>query len=126
MRNESNARSSGVLRPDPPPANVKMRYKAPYHPSELLCPLRYLWVSFDIAKRLLDRKQYVVLSDYANLENNGDLLDNNVLEDEIKQEEERFGEGSNDVPVDGDEEMSKENHLWGKLGKIGNFRLDYP
>lgn len=80
----------------------KMRYKAAYRPSELLCPLRYQWVSFDNAKRLLDRKQYVVLSDYASLENEGDLLDNNVSEDEIEQ-----GEGSNDVRVDGDEEMSE-------------------
>ncbi|KAI3519798.1 hypothetical protein L1887_09014 [Cichorium endivia] len=80
----------------------KMRYKAAYRPSELLCPLRYQWVSFDIAKRLLDRKQYVVLSDYASLENEGDLLDNNVSEDEIEQ-----GAGSNDVRVDGDEEMSE-------------------
>ncbi|KAG0466453.1 hypothetical protein HPP92_018033 [Vanilla planifolia] len=42
-----------------------MRYKAAYHPSELLCPLRYEWVPFDIAKPLLDRKSYVVLSDFA-------------------------------------------------------------
>ncbi|KAJ0779608.1 putative arginyltransferase [Helianthus annuus] len=38
----------------------KMRYKAAYRPSELLCPLRYKWVPFDIAKRLLDRKSYVI------------------------------------------------------------------
>lgn len=43
----------------------KMRYKAAYRPSELLCPLRYEWVSFDIAKPLLDRKSYVVLSDFT-------------------------------------------------------------
>ncbi|GKC29141.1 acyl-CoA N-acyltransferase [Tanacetum coccineum] len=34
----------------------KMRYKAEYCPSELLCPRHYQWVSFDIAKRLLDKK----------------------------------------------------------------------
>ncbi|KAK9283459.1 hypothetical protein L1049_011703 [Liquidambar formosana] len=43
----------------------KMRYKAAYYPSELLCPLRYQWVPFDIAKPLLDRKPYVVLSDFT-------------------------------------------------------------
>ncbi|KAL5541013.1 hypothetical protein UlMin_042586 [Ulmus minor] len=37
----------------------KMRYKAAYHPSEHLCPLRYQWVSFDIARPWLDRKRYV-------------------------------------------------------------------
>ncbi|CAI9273732.1 unnamed protein product [Lactuca saligna] len=94
----------------------KMRYKAAYRPSELLCPLRYQWVSFDIAKRLLDRKAYVVLSDYANLLDEGDMSVNdskkNVVEDQTQREEEeeeneRFGEGSNDVRMDGDEEMSE-------------------
>lgn len=47
----------------------KMRYKAAYRPSELLCPLRYQWVPFDIAKPLLDKEAYVVLSDFAKLEN---------------------------------------------------------
>ncbi|EPS68999.1 hypothetical protein M569_05762, partial [Genlisea aurea] len=42
----------------------KMRYKAAYRPSELLCPLRYRWILYDIAKPLLDRRKYVVLSDY--------------------------------------------------------------
>ncbi|KAJ6837375.1 putative arginyl-tRNA--protein transferase 2 [Iris pallida] len=45
----------------------KMRYKAAYRPSELLCPLRYEWVPFDIAKPLLDEKPYVILSDYVTL-----------------------------------------------------------
>ncbi|KAI6670135.1 hypothetical protein NL676_005020 [Syzygium grande] len=42
----------------------KIRYKASYQPSELLCPLRYQWVPFNVAKPLLDRSKYVVLSDY--------------------------------------------------------------
>ncbi|MFS8013074.1 putative arginyltransferase [Helianthus anomalus] len=79
----------------------KMRYKAAYRPSELLCPLRYEWVSFDIAKRLLDRKPYVVLSDFATLQNEVDLLPD-AVEDQIEQEYE-----SNDIRVDGDEEMSE-------------------
>lgn len=45
----------------------KMRYKAAYHPSELLCPLRYVWVPFEKARPLLDQRPYVVLSDYVAL-----------------------------------------------------------
>ncbi|XXG39593.1 hypothetical protein AAC387_Pa01g0519 [Persea americana] len=47
----------------------KMRYKASYNPSELLCPLRFQWVPFDIARPLLDKKPYVVLSDFPTLQN---------------------------------------------------------
>lgn len=83
----------------------KMRYKAAYRPSELLCPLRYQWVSFDIAKGLLDRKPYVVLSDYATLQNEVGLL-SNAIEDQI-EEEESFPDESNDIPIDADEEMSE-------------------
>ncbi|KAL0743937.1 hypothetical protein Bca4012_085450 [Brassica carinata] len=43
----------------------KMRYKAAYRPSELLCPLRYRWVPFEVAKPLLDKKPYSVLSDFT-------------------------------------------------------------
>ncbi|OAY71666.1 Arginyl-tRNA--protein transferase 2 [Ananas comosus] len=43
----------------------KMRYKAAYRPSELLCPLRYRWVPYDIARLFLDKSPYVVLSDIA-------------------------------------------------------------
>ncbi|CAH8389714.1 unnamed protein product [Eruca vesicaria subsp. sativa] len=41
----------------------KMRYKAAYRPSELLCPLRFQWVPYDVARPLLDKKPYVILSD---------------------------------------------------------------
>ncbi|CAL4908463.1 unnamed protein product [Urochloa decumbens] len=47
----------------------KMRYKAAYRPSELLCPVRYEWVRYDLAKPLLDKSQYSVLSDYATMQN---------------------------------------------------------
>ncbi|CAF1935437.1 hypothetical protein Bca4012_074571 [Brassica carinata] len=43
----------------------KMRYKAAYRPSELLCPLRFQWVPFEVAKPLLDKKPYSVLSDFT-------------------------------------------------------------
>ncbi|KFK38514.1 hypothetical protein AALP_AA3G123000 [Arabis alpina] len=43
----------------------KMRYKAAYRPSELLCPLHYQWVPFEAAKPLLDKKPYSILSDFS-------------------------------------------------------------
>uniref|UniRef100_A0A803M3R8 Arginyl-tRNA--protein transferase n=1 Tax=Chenopodium quinoa TaxID=63459 RepID=A0A803M3R8_CHEQI len=52
----------------------KMRYKAAYWPSELLCPLRYEWVPYDVAKPLLDRSRYAVLSDYTNMQNRDPML----------------------------------------------------
>uniref|UniRef100_A0A5B7ALQ1 Arginyl-tRNA--protein transferase n=1 Tax=Davidia involucrata TaxID=16924 RepID=A0A5B7ALQ1_DAVIN len=83
----------------------KMRYKAAYRPSELLCPLRYQWVPFDIARPLLDRQSYVVLSDFATLQN-VDSLAPNVLEDHMELQLDGPGqEDSNDVPIDEDEEM---------------------
>ncbi|PWA54997.1 Acyl-CoA N-acyltransferase [Artemisia annua] len=84
----------------------KMRYKAAYRPSELLCPLRYQWVSFDIAKRLLDKKSYVVLSDFATLQHEAASLPN-LIEDQIENENESFPDESNDMPIDADEEMSE-------------------
>eukprot|EP00249_Psilotum_nudum_P020100 c27566_g1_i3 orf=299-2086(-) len=42
----------------------KMWYKAAYAPSELLCPLRYQWVPFDISHPLLDKQPLVCLSDH--------------------------------------------------------------
>jgi len=85
----------------------KMRYKAAYRPSELLCPLRYQWVSFDVAKTLLDRKKYVVLSDLATLQNeepSAPSLSENLME---VQHDDPCEEESNDVPIDEDEEMSE-------------------
>nr|XP_043632835.1 arginyl-tRNA--protein transferase 2-like [Erigeron canadensis] len=83
----------------------KMRYKAAYRPSELLCPLRYQWVSFDTAKPLLDRKRYVVLSDFTNLQHDGGSS-TVPIDDQIEQDE-PFPESSNDIPIDADEEMSE-------------------
>ncbi|XP_071734410.1 arginyl-tRNA--protein transferase 1-like [Rutidosis leptorrhynchoides] len=83
----------------------KMRYKAAYHPSELLCPLRYQWVSFDIAKKLLDLKPYVVLSDFATLMNELGSSPK-AIENQIEQDD-PFPDGSNDIRVDADEEMSE-------------------
>ncbi|KAI3470870.1 hypothetical protein Pfo_027533 [Paulownia fortunei] len=81
----------------------KMRYKAAYRPSELLCPLRYQWVPYDIAKPFLDRRKYVVLSDYATLQN-GESLPLNVLVSHTEQQQNEFAqEASNDVIINEDE-----------------------
>lgn len=63
------------------------------------------WVPFDIARPLLDRKPYVVLSDSSILQNGGSSLPQDTddvmerqLDDDIGQED------ANDVPMDEDEE----------------------
>ncbi|KAK6121892.1 hypothetical protein DH2020_044366 [Rehmannia glutinosa] len=81
----------------------KMRYKAAYRPSELLCPLRYEWVPYDIAKPLLDRRKYVVLSDCATLPN-GESLPQDGLASHTEELQNEFAqETSNDVIVNEDE-----------------------
>ncbi|XP_057431747.1 arginyl-tRNA--protein transferase 2-like [Lotus japonicus] len=85
----------------------KMRYKAAYRPSELLCPLRYQWIPFDIARPLLDRMPYAVLSDYSVLQN-GDLSLPQVTEDVMGRQLDDVGqEDANDVPMYEDEEMDE-------------------
>jgi arginine-tRNA-protein transferase len=42
----------------------KMRYKAQYEPSQLLCPLRRSWHHYKACSKLLDENKYVVFSDY--------------------------------------------------------------
>ncbi|KAG8390103.1 hypothetical protein BUALT_Bualt01G0048800 [Buddleja alternifolia] len=78
----------------------KMRYKAAYQPSELLCPLRYQWVPYDIVKPFLDKRKYVVLSDFATLQNGESLPLDNHME---KQQNDSIQEPSNDVFVDEDD-----------------------
>lgn len=89
----------------------KMRYKAAYRPSELLCPLRYLWVSFDIAKPLLDRKPYVVLSESSILQDeeyrqppaSPPRGPENTME--VRSHDGNVQEDLNDKPIDEDAEM---------------------
>ncbi|XP_075671036.1 arginyl-tRNA--protein transferase 2-like isoform X1 [Castanea sativa] len=82
----------------------KMRYKAAYYPSELLCPLRYQWISFDIARPLLDKKPYVVLSDFANLQN-GELSPPDVSDNVKEVQYDDIHQDSNDPIMCEDEEM---------------------
>ncbi|XP_061376607.1 arginyl-tRNA--protein transferase 2 [Gastrolobium bilobum] len=85
----------------------KMRYKAAYHPSELLCPLRYQWVPFGIARPLLDNRPYVVLSDSSILQN-GELSLPQVSDDVMGSQLDDIGqEDANDVPMDEDEETAE-------------------
>ncbi|XP_012087612.1 arginyl-tRNA--protein transferase 2 isoform X2 [Jatropha curcas] len=80
----------------------KMRYKAAYCPSELLCPLRFQWIPFDIARPLLDRKPYVVLSDYALLKD-GDSLPLQASENSIEvQHDDNGPESSGQMLENGD------------------------
>ncbi|KAL8051315.1 hypothetical protein ABFX02_06G139900 [Erythranthe guttata] len=76
----------------------KMRYKAAYRPSELLCPFRYQWVPYDISKPLLDIKKYVILSDYATSQNGESLL-LNVLGS--RMEDLRFSDNESDSEANG-------------------------
>ncbi|KAK3001066.1 hypothetical protein RJ639_020787 [Escallonia herrerae] len=87
----------------------KMRYKAAYRPSELLCPLRYQWVPFNIAKPLLDTKPYVVLSDFDSLQNEESAAANSFEDHMELQHDDSFQEQDelNDISVDEDEEMSE-------------------
>ncbi|KAI5070924.1 hypothetical protein GOP47_0013175 [Adiantum capillus-veneris] len=41
----------------------KMHYKVTFRPSELLCPIRFQWVPFDLARPLLDKQPFVCLSE---------------------------------------------------------------
>ncbi|XP_049410975.1 arginyl-tRNA--protein transferase 2-like [Solanum stenotomum] len=86
----------------------KMRYKAAYRPSELLCPLRYQWVPFDAAKPLLDMKSYMVLSDFA--AQNGQPLPPSNLENYEERNDQQHFHGSNDIFVGEDEEMDEFNY----------------
>ncbi|XP_059459266.1 arginyl-tRNA--protein transferase 2-like [Corylus avellana] len=82
----------------------KMRYKAAYHPSELLCHLRYQWIPFDIARPLLDRKPYVVLSDFATSQN-GESSPSQVCENVVEVQHDGICQDSNDLCMEEDGEM---------------------
>ncbi|KAI8031619.1 Arginyl-tRNA--protein transferase 1 [Camellia lanceoleosa] len=86
---------------------IKMRYKAAYHPSELLCPLRYQWVPFDIARPLLDRKRCVILSDFATLPNEEPSAPKTLENSMELQHDDPAQEDMNDIPTDEDEEMDE-------------------
>ncbi|KAF8115174.1 hypothetical protein N665_0029s0020 [Sinapis alba] len=100
----------------------KMRYKAAYRPSELLCPLRFQWVPFEVARPLLDKKPYVILSDITDSQNQAsslpyasETLATSEHEDmEQGETNDRYMGGSDDDDDD-DEEMdeseSEDTHI---------------
>jgi len=64
-------------------------------------------VSFDIARPLLDRKLYVVLSDFSNTLN-GEPLAPISLDNSMEVQTDYAGqEDLNDMPIDDDDEMSE-------------------
>ncbi|KAF4357416.1 hypothetical protein F8388_017869 [Cannabis sativa] len=83
----------------------KMRYKAAYRPSELLCPLRYEWVSFDVARPYLDKKAYVVLSDCAAQQDEESSSPNASEQAMEMQHHDNSVEDTNDVLMPQREEM---------------------
>ncbi|XP_073293113.1 arginyl-tRNA--protein transferase 1-like isoform X2 [Primulina huaijiensis] len=87
----------------------KMRYKAAYRPSELLCPLRYQWVPYDVAKQLLDRRNYVSFSDFSALQNEDSLLPN--VFDILEEQQNDFVQDTSSDAVNDDEmaEMDSED-----------------
>ncbi|KAH7672919.1 Arginyltransferase protein [Dioscorea alata] len=84
----------------------KMRYKAAYHPSELLCPLRYKWVPFYIARPLLDEKPYVVLSDFTAQSDgfSNQFTDGLSSQSELRSEDDDLNEASSEEDDSDDNE----------------------
>ncbi|XWS74816.1 hypothetical protein CRYUN_Cryun01aG0030200 [Craigia yunnanensis] len=108
----------------------KMRYKAAYYPSELLCPFRYQWVAFHIARPLLDKKKYVILSDIASLQD-GESSRSCIPESVMELQHDDIGlEDSNDVLMDDDEEMiqmesgSSDDELDPETSGLGSAAID--
>ncbi|KAL0736515.1 hypothetical protein Bca4012_012725 [Brassica carinata] len=105
----------------------KMRYKAAYRPSELLCPLRFQWVPFEVARPLLDKKPYVILSDITDSQNQQASLLPYASEPRTSEHEDmeqgetndHFMGGSDD---DEDEEMdeseSEDTHIESDINNI--------
>ncbi|XP_023551119.1 arginyl-tRNA--protein transferase 2-like [Cucurbita pepo subsp. pepo] len=125
----------------------KMKYKATYCPSELLCPLRYTWVPFHAAKPLLDQKSYVVLSDFS-LQQNGESSaldqvpndmelehDTDYLEEPDNDNMDEDGEMAEDYSDESDEDLGSESRSLASemedgdvtniLIGIGNSRMRY-
>ncbi|KAK8926463.1 Arginyl-tRNA--protein transferase 1 [Platanthera zijinensis] len=113
----------------------KMRYKAAYRPSELLCPLRYEWVPFDIARPLLDKKSYVVLSDIATrpfnrssppllkTSNGTSFADNNCLSIASSSEDDEAGADHEFLDEDEDNKSDTEDSDESLHGELRRFDI---
>ncbi|KAL6619145.1 hypothetical protein ACP70R_034284 [Stipagrostis hirtigluma subsp. patula] len=117
----------------------KMRYKAAYRPSELLCPVRYEWVRYDLAKPLLDKSQYSVLSDFARVQDEmhqpqicGPSDDSSAKTDHCEspsdEDDEDFNDYESDMMVDEEEinhsEKTDTAEESSNIGDIENIMLD--
>ncbi|KAL5230696.1 hypothetical protein ABZP36_029472 [Zizania latifolia] len=92
----------------------KMRYKAAYRPSELLCPVRYEWIHYDIAKRLLDKNLYSVLSDFAQIQDEMPKPQISHLDDELSKDdhcESPIDDDDDDFPYDDSDMMVDEEMI---------------
>ncbi|TYH51895.1 hypothetical protein ES332_D10G312500v1 [Gossypium tomentosum] len=108
----------------------KMIYKAAYYPSELLCPLRYQWVACHIARPLLDKRKYAVLSDFASLQD-GESSQSCIPESAMELQHDENGlEDSNDVLMGEDEQMieieseSSDEELEPETTVLGSAAID--
>ncbi|GMI80867.1 arginine-tRNA protein transferase 1, DELAYED LEAF SENESCENCE 1 [Hibiscus trionum] len=108
----------------------KMRYKAAYYPSELLCPFRYQWVTFHLARPMLDKKKYAVLSDYASLQDGESSQSCNPESLMDLQHDGNGLEDSNDVFMGEDEQMieiesdSSDDELEPETSGLGSGAID--
>ncbi|KAH7672923.1 Arginyltransferase protein [Dioscorea alata] len=98
----------------------KMRYKAAYHPSELLCPLRYKWVPFYIARPLLDEKPYVVLSDFTAQSDgfSNQFTDGLSSQSELRSEDDDLNEASSEEDDSDDNEPGIEGTTVGTEAEL--------
>ncbi|KAK4351363.1 hypothetical protein RND71_030676 [Anisodus tanguticus] len=80
----------------------------PSRASEVVVFTNTWWVPLDIVKPLLDRKPYMVLSDFAT--QNGEPLPPSTLENCEEQNDEQHFHRSNDIFVGEDEEMDEFNY----------------
>ncbi|KAL3680317.1 hypothetical protein R1sor_023273 [Riccia sorocarpa] len=93
----------------------KMRYKAAYHPSELLCPERYRWVSYELARTALEERPYVCLSDLTTTSKGIEHC-----------EDSRGHQGSTDRHSNGVEVQLPSNELAGNLEERNGAVADQP
>jgi arginine-tRNA-protein transferase len=53
---------------------AKMRYKAKFRPSYLLCPLRYTWHAVERCIQKLDNEKYSIFNESDDVQDDGDTL----------------------------------------------------
>ncbi|KAI9291654.1 hypothetical protein K502DRAFT_344507 [Neoconidiobolus thromboides FSU 785] len=81
---------------------IKMKYKAEFKPSELLDPVKFDWVDFEVAKKILDNSSNLNFNGYSTLIKNNDTIgdkeeinNTNVIEDNNKGENSENSDNTN-------------------------------